>query len=412
MDDLRDLVEKNRSAQAYALGRSHSEEFGRGEFDFYFGIAAIDTGHAGEGVLALERYLLQFPENIRARLELARGYFVLGELPRAREEFAAVSRGNPPPGVQATIDRFMDSIRAQESSFQPSANAYAEVGGGIDSNVNSGIGGSSINVPTLGTVQLPGSASKSGDRFMHLGAGGQYTRPVLPGISLFAGANYENKFNAHSELWQFNQQNLGVYGGGSWRKDHDLWRATVSYSSMIVDVSSFREVAAVGAEWQRQMSELSSLSFAGQYATLRYPGSDIRNANYYGASAGWRRAFVHSLQPVIQLQGTFGWERDPIRQDLSRAIRSLRVGAGLTPAPKWALSAGVTYAGSSYLATDPLFLKTRSDGYVGIDAGLSYRVARRATLRAEFLHSANASSLPLYSYDRNVLTCKLRFELP
>ncbi|MCS6920481.1 MAG: hypothetical protein NZM07_00925, partial [Elioraea sp.] len=79
-DEVRRLVEAGRSVEAYALGREHPQEFGKPEFDFYFGIAAIDAGHAGDGVLALERYVVQFPENLRARLELARGYFVLGEL--------------------------------------------------------------------------------------------------------------------------------------------------------------------------------------------------------------------------------------------------------------------------------------------------------------------------------------------
>ena len=52
----------------------------------------VDSGHAGEGVLALERYLLQFPGNTAARVELARAYFVLGEYVRAREEFENVLR--------------------------------------------------------------------------------------------------------------------------------------------------------------------------------------------------------------------------------------------------------------------------------------------------------------------------------
>src|SRR5688572_10316100 len=140
VDEVRTLLEQGRAAEAYALGRRHPEELGKPDFDFYYGVAAVDSGHAGEGVLALERYVIQFPDNDRARLELARGYFVLGELVRAREEFETVARKNPPPAVQATIDRFMDSIRAQETRYSTTATAYIEIGGGYDSNVNSGVG--------------------------------------------------------------------------------------------------------------------------------------------------------------------------------------------------------------------------------------------------------------------------------
>ena len=58
-DDVKTLMEQNKSAEAYALAKKHPESaLGIPAFDFYFGIAAIDAGHPGEGVLALERYLL------------------------------------------------------------------------------------------------------------------------------------------------------------------------------------------------------------------------------------------------------------------------------------------------------------------------------------------------------------------
>lgn len=211
--EVRRLVEAGRAAEAYALGREHPQEFGNPEFDFFFGIAAIDSGHAGEGVLALERYIVQFPENDRARLELARGYFVLGELARAREEFEAVAAKGPPAAVMANIERFLDAIRAQESRYRPSASAYLEVGAGFDSNVNSGVGTPTLNVPLFGDVQLAQAGVRSGDRFLHLAAGGQITRPVAPGVTLFGGASYEGKLHATAFDRQFDTASLGAHGG-------------------------------------------------------------------------------------------------------------------------------------------------------------------------------------------------------
>src|SRR3954470_21710406 len=109
-DELKALVDQGKGVEAYALGKNHPNELGNPAFDFYFGVAAIDAGHAGEGVLALERYVANFPDNQAARLELARAYFVLGDNARAREEFDVVQKSNPPPNVQANIQRFMDAI--------------------------------------------------------------------------------------------------------------------------------------------------------------------------------------------------------------------------------------------------------------------------------------------------------------
>src|SRR5258708_38681664 len=79
-DELRALLEQGRAAQAYLLGKQFAGEPGKPDLDFYFGVAAIDTCHAGEGALALERYIVQFPDHDPARLQRARGDFVRAEL--------------------------------------------------------------------------------------------------------------------------------------------------------------------------------------------------------------------------------------------------------------------------------------------------------------------------------------------
>ena len=53
-DDLKALADQGKAAEAYQLGKKFPDQLGNPAFDFYFGIAAIDPGHAGEGVLALE----------------------------------------------------------------------------------------------------------------------------------------------------------------------------------------------------------------------------------------------------------------------------------------------------------------------------------------------------------------------
>jgi hypothetical protein len=412
---VRRLLEAGRSAEAYELGRRHPEEFGRPDFDFHFGIAAVDSGRAGEGVLALERYLLQFPENDRARLELARGYFVLGELVRAREEFEAVAAKRPPPAVLANIERFLDSIRAQEARYRTTATAYLEIGAGHDSNVNSGVGSATIAVPAFGglEVQLAQAGVKSSNRFLHLGAGGQITRPVAPGTALFAGASYEGKFHGDSFDRQFDQYTAGVWGGASLIRDRNLFRASAGYATLSVDDRRFRNVGSLGVEWHRQVDELNTFSLFAQYAALDYPGQPVRDADLYGVGAGWRRAFVHRLQPVVQVQAFLAREKNdaaPVRDDLSRRLATVRAGLAMTPAPRWALSAGFTWTQSRFLAADPLFLERRRDGYAALDASLSYRWSRPLSVRAEYLRADNRSNLALYRYDREVFAVKLRYE--
>ena len=66
-DDVKTMLEQGKPKEAYELGKQHPELLGDPVFDFYYGVAAIDSGNAGEGVLALERYVINFPENASAR---------------------------------------------------------------------------------------------------------------------------------------------------------------------------------------------------------------------------------------------------------------------------------------------------------------------------------------------------------
>jgi len=412
-DDMRVLLEQGRAAEAYALGRKHPEELGKPEFDFYFGVAAVDTGHAGEGVLALERYIIRFPDNDRARLELARGYFVLGEMVRAREEFDAVARKNPPPGVQATIDRFMDQIQSQETRYSTTATGYVEIGGGYDSNVNSGVGNPLINVPTLGTVQLAQAGVKSGSSFMHLGAGGNFSYPIAPGMALVGGASYEGKLHENGFDQQFDQYALNAQGGVSYIKDKDLWRAQLHLSTLYVDYNRFRDFMSLAGEWHRQLDEFNRIWVSGTYGRLQYPASPVRDADLYGGSVGWRRAFVGAMQPVFELAAGYAEERNdfsPVRNDLSRDIYIARGSLALTPAAQWGLSVGATYTKSRFKAADPLFAATRDDDYWGLELGVSYRLTRKVTLRGDYQRSDNQSNISLYQYRRDIFTVRARYE--
>jgi len=239
------------------------------------------------------------------------------------------------------------------------------------------------------------------------------SHPVAPGVALLGGANAEFKLNAGSFDKQFDQGAVAAYGGVSVIRDKDLYRATFSLSTLEVDYNRFRDTASVGGEWHRQVDELNTGSVFLQYARLQYPASPVRDADFYGAGVGWRRAYVAPMQPVFQVQALLGQEKNdasPVRNDLTRDLYTLRGGLALTPAARWGVSAGLSYTRSRFKEADPLFLAKRDDDYYGFDAGVSYRLTRQLTLRGDYLHSDNRSNIELYKYTRDLITFRARYE--
>ena len=408
-DQIKALSAQGKAAEAYALGKQHPEELGNPAFDFYFGVAATDAGHAGEGVLALERYMANFPGNREARLELARAYFVLGENQRAREEFVAVEKTNPPPAVQANIQRFLDAIRARESAYETTAGFYAEVGIGHDSNVNAGTSSANINLPVFGPVTLL-SGVRTADDFGTYALGGSITKPVAPGTALFGFASVDSKMDGSKT--EFDQDNVNLVGGARFVRGKNLFRVSGVYNELAVGHDWYRKLEGIAGEANHQLDEFQMIGGSLQLGQLRYQGgNEPRNADLWAVAGNYRRAFIGKLQPLLTVSPSYGEEHNSkSRPDLGRKYYGARVALALTPAPRWALSVGATYQKSRYDGADPLLATTRDDEYYGLDGALSYALNRNWSVRGEVQYLKNRSNIELYTFDRSVYMVKLRYE--
>ena len=260
VDDLRTAVEAGDSAAAYArhCATSIDAPDRPPEFDLWCGVAAVDIGRSGEGVLALERYVLQFPDDARARLELARAYFYAGDDVRSREEFEAVARSRPPPEVQAGIDRYLAALTDREARYRGRRTAFVEVGGGYDSNANAGVAQADIGLPVLGPVTVDDFGVRKESAFGWLAAGAEIRHPVSAGLTVNGSIYGGGAFYASAS--EFNLANYGAALGASYRADRNEYALAYAHGEIALDGSRYRWTDGVGLEWRRQISELSSFA--------------------------------------------------------------------------------------------------------------------------------------------------------
>jgi len=412
-DEVKALMEAGKPAEAYALGKQFPEALGDPTFDFFFGVAAIEAGHAGAGVLALERYILQFPDNVSARLQLARGYFALNEDARAREEFESLRKLTPPPAVVGTIDRYLDAIRLRETRYTTSTGLYIEAGIGHDSNVNSGVASANISLQNLGPVVVGPGGTKISDTYTTLGAGGYISHPIAPGVALFGNAFGELKSNVKEANSVFDLGNYALSGGISALREKNLFRLGLNDGLITLGGDRYRHSVGGSLEWQHQVDEIQSVSVGAQYARLTYTGANsARNSDFSGLTAGYRRLFPHAWQPTLTVSLNAGQEDtlDSTRNDLGRNLYGGRAGVNFTPAAKWGVSVGYSYQHSKYQAADAILGVTREDRYEAIDAAVSYLFSRNVSLRAEALLAKNKSNVELFAFPRETIAFKVRYE--
>lgn len=163
------LVTQEQYQQAFALGQENLNEWeGDPDFDYIFGLAALESGDANDSFFALERVAATATDSglrALARLELARAYFVTNNLTAPENLFNAVLATNPPPNVQQNIQFFLQLSAARQNAQTPTLNWTVSPVIGSDSNANSATSNGLIDTPLIGQIELDPAGQETEDNF-------------------------------------------------------------------------------------------------------------------------------------------------------------------------------------------------------------------------------------------------------
>ena len=209
-NDLTLLFLVGRAGLAAARKQAGQKQSGKQGLDGKSRDAFLDAA-----IAALRRMLTLRPGLVRARLELARAFFLKGEDALARRHFERVLAGKPPKAVAANVNRFLGAIRARKRWSAHFGMALAP-----DTNVGAASDADTVWLPAFGTV-LPfrvndESRPSSGIGLLAWG-GGEYQQP-LPDLwgrplRLRLGADAWRQEYAHA---RFDRMQLSGHAGPRW----------------------------------------------------------------------------------------------------------------------------------------------------------------------------------------------------
>ncbi len=287
------LLAAGRFAEALALLRPVVEAGAvSASMLFLYGLTALEasqhpdvaddarSGLLGEAVAAFHTLLVERPELVRVRLELARAFFLLGEDALATHHFESVLAGDPPAPVAANVRRFLAEMRTRGRwrfnlgfAVAPDSNIgattdertiYIEVFGTqlpfrYDTQATSGVGvslwgGAEYQVPMSETLRLRAGADASrleyaGSEFDRLSVAGHLGPRWLVGgdteVSVLASARQQwtgttpshREFGARFEAGHRVSRSVTVSGRASWHRRH--YRTSTHLDGPVLDTSLY-----------------------------------------------------------------------------------------------------------------------------------------------------------------------------
>jgi tetratricopeptide (TPR) repeat protein len=403
------LAEQGKAQQAFdQLAAVETQRAGDPDFDTVLGIAANETGQYTRAVFALERALTVQPGNSRARAELGRALFALGDNQAARQVLQETKRDGIPPEAARKIDEFLQAIDRNEEAARSSVRGYVEAGIGMDSNINSGPSNGNVAVPALGGLvfTLGPAGVKLKDSFYTVGAGISGRFVIDPRLSLIASASGNYRFN--NDYNDFDTSQFDVSAGASYKVDKDEFTAAVQVGTFSVDNRGARDQRGVVGEWTHRPDAASQWTTYLQLSTLRYPGQNLRDAGRYVLGTSYARAFRGGLLAFGGLYAGTEDERAANVPHLGHRLAGLRAGLQQSLNADVDVFVNGGYEERRYGGADPLFLVTRRDRQTSLNLGLTWVpvVGWRITPQLSLLKTN--SNIVISEFSKRVLSVMVR----
>lgn len=412
LETLNALTQQNRFPEAWARAQELLPEYeGDPEFDFLYGLAALETGRPTEAVFALERVAFNHPEQLRVKLELARAFFMINNLDAARNLFQEVLDSNPTENVRRNIQAYMDQINTRERAIAGSFDWYISTGLGSDSNINSATELGVISTP-IGDVELNPGGKAIDDNFFDIGAGFNYVRP----LTKISAINVEAGYSLHNNL-DSNDFDIGVLSGqASYAHLVNSLRLSYGVRGQIVELDGeeFQRSGSIITTLQRSPGNGWTQALTGAWTAVRFDDAINANANLrdvdqwllsgvLGKATG---AFNHAVSLYIGTEEPSGKGTRDNAQDFYGIAFSeqFQFRPGHTPYLR------VSYHSSENKAPHVFFGRVREDDIFSTSLGWVWRANPNINITTDLTYTENDSNLELFSYDRLKFQTGLRYQ--
>ena len=412
------LMDAGRFMEALAVLKPLVErEVVEGGTFFLYGLAALQASQQqevseetreallDEAIAVFREILVNRPDLVRVRLELARAFFFKGRDGLARRHFTLVLAGGVPPPVAANVGRFLNIMRVRKRW-----RGYFGAAVAPDSNLNAASDSETIYID-FGGQRLPfqrqGDFGAESGLGLSIWGGGEYQQPLSERLRLRLGGDMVQREYSGGDFDQFL---LAAHVGPRWLAGprteisllgvaHRQWLGGHPY----IDETGVRlelDRRLAPRWWAR--GTLSARERDHQQDFLDGPLTD------FTLNLAWTAA------PTLRVHFTVGYERDHATLVHYRNLaRWLRVGTSLALPLGFTLGTSAQMRRTSYEGSGRVHQVL--DGRQRLDRTRTFSISilnRAFTLfrfspQLAFIHEVRATNAQALDYDRN--RAELRF---
>ena len=309
-------TDDDRTAILFHIGTTALAEAGQAESD-----EARDELY-DKAIVAFRLILVNHPELIRVRLELARTFFLKRQDGLARRHFELVLAGGVPPPVAANIHAFLNVMQARKRWTGYFGAAFAP-----DSNLNAASESEIVYIDTVfGRLpfQREGDFGAQSGFGVSVWGGGEYQQPLSERLRLRVGADLAVREYPDKD---FDQTFLAAHVGPRWLAS-PITEISLLATAQRQWLGSIPYVDETGVRLELDRRLTPRLWARG---TAAYRERDHRQRDFLdGPVVDFTATFAWTPAPVLRVHMTVGYARDHAASEHWRNLsRWVRVGTSL-----------------------------------------------------------------------------------
>ena len=412
-------LDGGESRRAYEMLKSQEADFiGKVDFDYLLGLAALDVGYPAEAIIHLERVLINRPDFLQARAEIAKAYLKVQETENAKRELLTVAAQEIPQEVRRAIGNYLDLIKRDEDALKISATAKGiawrgsiESEVGYDSNANFGTS-SSTWLLADGTRVLPQVSSKPNPSALFGLAGAiEAVIPINGRISWITGLRLSSRGYPSASTLAQSQMDLST--GLRIATEKAQFNVLAQTQNLRLDGNAFRKATGLAAQAQFELDPKNpgarQWGLFAQAFDLSFPSAPSRDAKRLMGGLSWATT-LSPKESLIGLASLYSGRENAQLDTLSYSFSGLRGLMSRSLNQDWTGQISASFEHRSFDGMDTLFGLRRTDAQTELRLSAERSYGKHWLMTQEITWTKNMSSLQPNDYQRSQWRMSIKYK--